>query len=429
MNNNYLKPRLQAVNEIYTVLQGKPHKNIEYHNKLIKSLIGISLRRLGEILFYIKIYIKNPLKKEHDKTKSILIIGITQILYMKSPDYASVNTCVEITKQLYPKHTNLVNGVLRNIIRDIQSNNFIKAKPSNYIPNKIKNRWRKHMKINDIEKIMLQNIKMPPPLDISINIKENILEWEKHLKGEVFGDNNIRILNPKGNIEDLYGYNKGKWWIQDYAAQLPAKILVASLKNNANIIDMCAAPGGKTAQLANYGANVISIEKNINRANILKKNLKRLNFKSKIIIKDAIKFIPEKRVEGILLDAPCSSTGTFRKNPDIPWRIENDNDFINKINSLSLTQTKLLEAAKKILKPGGILVYAVCSLEIEEGENKIYEFINKNKNFSIKPILKNEIKINKEAITKEGFVKTFPYHYKLKGGIDGFFIARLIKNN
>ena len=429
MNKNYLNPRIKAVNEIFTVLQGKQYKNIEYNNKLIKTLISIALRRLGEIEFYIKNYIKKPLKQEHYKTKSILIIGITQILYMKSPDYASVNTSVEITKMLCPHHTKLVNGVLRRIIRDIKSNNFTKAKPSNYIPNKIKNRWRKHMKMKDIEKIMLQNLEMPPSLDISISIKENIQEWEKKLQGEIFGDNNIRILNPTGNIEDLHGYYEGKWWIQDYAAQLPAKILISSLKKNSNIIDMCAAPGGKTAQLINYGANVISIEKNINRAKILKNNLGRLKLKSKIIVKDAINYKTERKVDGILLDAPCSSTGTFRKNPDIPWRIENDNDFINKINSLSLTQTKLLDSAKKALKPGGILVYAVCSLEEEEGLNKVNEFIKNNKNFAIKPIIKNEININKEAITKEGFIKTFPYHYKLKGGIDGFFIARLIKNN
>ena len=429
MNKNYLKPRIEAINEIYTVLQGMPYKNIEYNNKLIKSLISISLRRLGEISFYIKNYIKKPLKKEHDKTKSILIIGITQILYMKSPNYASVDTSVEITKKLYPKHTNLVNGVLRNIIRDINSNKFIKAKPKNYIPNKIKNRWRKHMRIADIEKIILQNLEMPPSLDISINIKENLLEWQKNLNGEIFGDNNIRILKPKGNIENLYGYSEGKWWIQDYAAQLPAKILISSLRQNADIIDMCAAPGGKTAQLINSGANVISIEKDFNRAKILKKNLKRLRLKNKVIIKDAINFKADKKVDGILLDAPCSATGTFRKNPDIPWRIENDKNFINKINNLCSTQKKLLEAAKNFLKKGGTLVYAVCSLEIEEGENAIYEFIKNNKNFSIKPIRNNEINIHKDAITKEGFIRTYPYHYKLKGGIDGFFIARLIKNN
>ena len=192
---------------------------------------------------------------------------------------------------------------------------------------------------------------------------------------------------------------------------------------------MCAAPGGKTAQLINSGANVISIEKDFNRAKILKKNLKRLRLKNKVIIKDAINFKADKKVDGILLDAPCSATGTFRKNPDIPWRIENDKNFINKINNLCSTQKKLLEAAKNFLTKGGTLVYAVCSLEIEEGENAIYEFIKNNKNFSIKPISNNEINIHKDAITKEGFIRTYPYHYKLKGGIDGFFIARLIKNN
>ena len=429
MHDNSIKLRIQAINEINDVLCGKTYKENYFKNKLIKSLVSTSLRRLGEIQFYINSYMKKPLKKEHNLIKANLIIGITQILYMNIPDYASVNTSVEIAKINSPHHIKLVNAVLRNIIRDIKSKKFKQANASINIPNKIKKRWGNHFNKKEIEEIMQQNIIVPPALDIAISRKEDIDQWKKNLKGEIFGKNNIRITNSSGKIENLYGYNKGKWWIQDYSAQIPAKILISSIKDNPKIIDMCAAPGGKTAQMINYGANVTSIEINTKRAQILKENLKRLNLKSKIIIDNAINFKSKLPVDGILLDAPCSSTGTFRKNPDIPWRIENDNNFNKKLSNLCKTQKMLLESASKSLKIGGTLIYCVCSLEIEEGKNQIIDFVKNNRNFSIKPILKNEINIINKAITKEGFIRTLPHYYKSKGGIDGFFIARLIKKN
>jgi len=429
MNDNSLKNRIIAIEEICSVLDGKDNKNKIFRDKLLNALIGLSLRRMGEILFYLNIYIKIPLKKENNIVTANLIAAITQILYMKTPNYAAVNSAVEISKIKSPNYIKLVNGVLRQIIRDIDANKLIKADQITNIPKKIKSRWSKYLTKKEITQIFNQNMEMPPALDITINKNENINEWKKKLHGEIFGKNNIRILSPTGKIENLYGYNLGKWWIQDYSAKIPATLLISSIRKNAKIIDICAAPGGKTAQLLNYGADVTAIEINPKRAKLLKSNLKRLNFKTKIIIEDAIDYTPKTQVDGVLLDAPCSSTGTFRRNPDIPWRIEHDRDFNNKLNNLCKTQKNLLNSAAFWLKPGGVLIYSVCSLELEEGEKQIINFIKNNRDFDIKPIKLEEIDIMKEAITKQGFIRTLPNFYNLKGGIDGFFIARLIKKN
>jgi len=429
MNDNSLKNRIIAIEEICNILDGKSHKNKLYRDKLLNVLIGLSLRRMGEILFYLNVYIKIPLKKEKNIVIANLIAAITQILYMKTPNYAAVNTSVEISKIKSTNYTKLVNGVLRQIIRDINANKLIKPDQLINIPKKIKSRWSKYLTKKDIKQIFDQNMEMPPALDVTLNKNENINEWKKKLQGEVFGKNNIRIFKPTGKIENLYGYNLGKWWIQDFSAQIPATLLISSIRKNSKIIDMCAAPGGKTAQLLNYGADVTAIEINPKRAKLLRSNLKRLNFKTKIVVENAINYRPKTHVDGVLLDAPCSSTGTFRRNPDIPWRIEYDKDFNNKLNNLCKTQKNLLNSATFWLKPGGVLIYSVCSLEIEEGEKQIINFIKNNRNFDIKPIKLEEIDIVKKAITKQGFLKTLPSFYNLKGGIDGFFIARLIKKN
>jgi 16S rRNA (cytosine967-C5)-methyltransferase len=278
--------------------------------------------------------------------------------------------------------------------------------------------------------IAKQHLITPPALDISLKKKEDINKWKIALKGEIFGSNNIRLVSNYGKINNLSGYNDGKWWIQDIAAQLPVKILLSKIKKNANIIDLCAAPGGKTAQLLTNNLDVTSIESNSKRAKILENNLNRLNLKTKLVINNANQYKPKKLADAVLLDAPCTSSGTLRKNPDILWRlVNNKNTYFSHIDSLIKIQSNLLDSASKMLKPGGILVYSVCSLEKEEGENQIVDFINKNSKFILDPVKKMEVDITKKAVTKEGFIKTLPFFNSELGGMDGFFIARLIKTN
>ena len=430
MSNNNLNPRIQAVKEITAILKGDNYKPLVYEDPFYRSLAGGAIRRLGEINFYLKKYIKKPLKTEQSHIKANLIIGATQIIYMRVPAYAAVNDSVEIAKKSSPHHVKFINAILRQLSRDFENNKLNKTNVLMNIPSEIMNKWKNIFSEEQLIKIANQHLVIPPALDISIAPKEDINKWKINLKGKILGSNNIRLINNYGKINKIYGYDQGKWWIQDIAAQLPVKILLSKIKKNTNVIDLCAAPGGKTAQLLTNNLKVTSLESNNKRTKILKENLNRLNLTTKLIVKDAAQYKPEKLADAVLLDAPCTSSGTLRKNPDILWRLSyKKGNYFSHMRSVIDIQRGLLDSASKMLKSGGILIYSVCSLEKEEGENQIVDFIKKNSKFIIDPIKESEIDITKKAITKEGFIKTLPFFNSEEGGMDGFFIARIIKIN
>ena len=430
MSNNNLNPRIQAIKEITGILKGDNYKPPFYEDPFYRSLAGEAIRRLGEINFYLKKYIKKPLKTEQSHVKANLIIGATQIIYMRVPAYAAVNDSVEIAKKSSLHHVKFINAILRQLSRDFENKKLNKSNVLMNIPIEIMNKWKNIFSEEQLIKIVNQHLVIPPALDISICPKENINKWKINLKGKILGSNNIRLINSYGKINKIHGYDQGKWWIQDIAAQLPVKILLSKIKHNTNVIDLCAAPGGKTAQLLTNNLKVTSLESNNKRTKILKENLNRLNLKTKLIVKDATQYKPEKLADALLLDAPCTSSGTLRKNPDILWRLSyKKGNYFSHMRSVIEIQRGLLDSASKMLKPGGFLIYSVCSMEKEEGENQIVDFIKKNSKFIIDPIKESEIDITKKAITKDGFIKTLPFFSSEEGGMDGFFIARLIKIN
>jgi 16S rRNA (cytosine967-C5)-methyltransferase len=430
MSNNNLNPRIQAIKEITGILKGDNYKPPFYEDPFYRSLAGEAIRRLGEINFYLKKYIKKPLKTEQSHVKANLIIGAAQIIYMRVPAYAAVNDSVEIAKKNSPHHVKFINAILRQLSRDFENKKLNKSNVLMNIPIEIMNKWKNIFSEEQLIKIVNQHLVIPPALDISICPKENINKWKINLKGKILGSNNIRLINSYGKINKIHGYDQGKWWIQDIAAQLPVKILLSKIKHNTNVIDLCAAPGGKTAQLLTNNLKVTSLESNNKRTKILKENLNRLNLKTKLIVKDATQYKPEKLADALLLDAPCTSSGTLRKNPDILWRLSyKKGNYFSHMRSVIEIQRGLLDSASKMLKPGGFLIYSVCSMEKEEGENQIVDFIKKNSKFIIDPIKESEIDITKKAITKDGFIKTLPFFSSEEGGMDGFFIARLIKIN
>jgi 16S rRNA (cytosine967-C5)-methyltransferase len=229
---------------------------------------------------------------------------------------------------------------------------------------------------------------------------------------------------PKGRIAARPGFDEGAWWVQDVAASLPARLL-GDVRGK-RVADLCAAPGGKTAQLALAGASVTAIDSSKTRLGLLRENLDRLGLKAELIVGDAATFSTDEKFDAVLLDAPCSSTGTIRRHPDIPY-LKSAKD----IEALAVRQARLLDNAVALLKPGGTLVYSTCSLEPEEGEAQIAALMVRNDGLRLVSVGKEELAGEVDWIEPSGCLRTFPYELKLEtpewSGMDGFFAARLIR--
>jgi 16S rRNA (cytosine967-C5)-methyltransferase len=334
-----------------------------------RLLVSTTLRNLTSIDSLLKKFLSKPLDKTPLKVLMILRINIAQSFFLKTPDHAVVNTSVELCGK---KWKGLINGVSREILRNkTKANKYLDD--SNKVPNWLLNRWKKDWKKN-YNNIISGHLVLNPPIDI--HVKNNTDQWAKKLSGEKIGNNSIRLYRS-GLISKLDGYEEGEWWVQDYSSQIPVALL--NIKDKDEVLDLCAAPGGKTAQLISLGAKVTSVDDNKKRILRLEQNLKRLNYNASIKNEDIKNFSSDKSWSKIILDAPCSSTGTLRKNPEIMYQKKEEDIF-----SLAKLQSDLLDASWRLLKKDGILVYCTCSLEKEEGEYQIENFIKRKKRFNLR---------------------------------------------
>ena len=377
-----------------------------------RLIISTTLRNLISIDYLLTKFLSKPLNKTPLKVLMILRINVAQSFFLKTPDHAVVNTSVELSGK---KWKGLVNGVSREILR-----NKDKAKKylneSDKVPNWLLKRWKRDWSKN-YKDIFKGHLNLNPPIDLYV--KNNANYWARKLNGKKLGNNCVRLFTP-GLITNLEGYELGEWWIQDYSSQIPVSLL--EIQNNDDVLDLCAAPGGKTAQLISLGAKVTSIDNNKKRLFRLEQNLKRLNYKAIIRNKDIRNFSTQKTWSKIILDAPCSSTGTLRKNPEIMHQKE-ERDIV----SLSKLQSDLLDTAWDLLKKDGTLIYCTCSLEKEEGENQIENFIKRKKNSLLDEINTSEIDKKLNVSNQNKWLRIFPNSLNYKGGNDGFFIARIKK--
>ncbi len=387
--------------------------------KYIYQLVFTVLRRSGQINKIINLYTKKPIK--NPEVNLILKLGVAQILFLRTPNYASVNQTVELVKNNLKPFRPLVNAVLRKISDNINNFDEILNDPNNTLPTWLLKKWRAYFG-KDITTSIAESILSEPYIDITKKIsKEKIFS---DLNTITLPNDTIRIIKAQ-KISDLPSYHEGRWWVQDAAASIPATLLInkmKKIKDKSIVLDVCAAPGGKTAQLINAGLDVISVDKNKSRVNLMKENLKRLDFNTSVICSNFLNWKPDyTNVKGILLDAPCSGTGTLRKNPDIIWN--RDKSEISKLSNL---QIKLIKHSLKILRPGGYLVYSVCSIEPEEGIN-IAKKVALWANVKLSFIKSYEMPELQESITTDGFAQVLPFYWKNLGGLDGFFIARFEK--
>ncbi len=380
-------------------------------------LVKTVLRHLGQIDAIIDKLLERPLPSKSARVTHILRIGIAQLIWLKTPQHAAVHSAVEITKQIrMEKFSGLVNAVLKRVIAEGDS--IIKLHDSATLntPKWLWDSWVKAYGDENTRKITAMHM-TEPPLDITV--KSDPENWAKELNGTLLPTGSVRLRDAK-NVTHMKGFGEGGWWVQDMAASIPA-ILLGDVKGK-KVLDLCAAPGGKTAQLAARGAEVSAIEMSKERINVLRTNLSRLKLQAECINIDANLYSPDFTVDAILLDAPCSATGTIRRHPDVAWHKKPED-----VARLSEIQHKLLNHALDILKDGGILVYAVCSLQPQEGEQQITRILAERKDVELTPVDLALIGGMNECITKRGEVRTLPFHLSELGGMDGFYAAILTK--
>jgi 16S rRNA (cytosine967-C5)-methyltransferase len=377
-----------------------------------RLLVSSTLRNLTEIDYILNKFLTKPLAKSPTKTQMILRVGITQILYLKTPSHAATNTSVELGGK---KWKGLINAIMRGVIREKEKIKKYQSE-SIKIPLWLSKRWKRDWK-EQYPCIEKSHLLLSPPIDICVKNEPEL--WANKLGGDFISNKTVRLKNT-GLITELEGFNEGDWWVQDYSSQIPAALM--NIKQNDEVLDLCAAPGGKTSQLIAMGAKVTSVDSNKKRIARLKENLARLSFDALIIHSDIRNFFSEKKWSKILLDVPCSSTGTLRKHPDI-MHLKKEDDIL----SLSILQRQLLDSSWKLLKKDGCLIYCTCSLEKDEGEDQISRFLKDNKDAKIDKIIPSEVQGVEDLITTEGLLRIFPDKFSKIGGIDGFFVARLKK--
>ena len=391
---------------------------------LMRRLVATTLRRLGTLGHLLSRLLDRGIPTDAPRAQSALLIGAAQILWMDVPDHAAVDLSVRLVQsdRRASKYAGLVNAVLRRCAREgaplIEE---VKSETLDVAPWLLQ-RWTAHYG-EAVARDIAHAIGHEPSLDITV--KSDPAQWASRLHGEMLPTGSVRTL-LQGSVTMLPGFTEGQWWVQDAAAALPARLF--GDVGGKHIADLCAAPGGKTAQLAHAGAHVVAVDRSANRMARLRDNLARLSLQAKAVVTDAAEWQGTGELfDGILVDAPCTSTGTIRRHPDIGWlRQEAD------ITALTALQKRLLQRAATLLKPGGTLVYCTCSLEPEEGEQAIAAFLAADSSMRRVPIEPGEVAGLREIITVEGDLRTLPCHLPSEeprlGGLDGFYAARLVKS-
>ncbi len=376
-----------------------------------RALVTAGLRRLGGVSAVVSQFLDRPLPDSAEHARALLHLGATQLLVLGTPAHAAVGETVETANQMREARgfAKLMNAVLRKVAREGQQ--ILDAQPPGAdLPPWLYTRWRAAH--GEAAPQIAEALLSEPPLDLTV--KGDAAEWAERLFGAVTPTGSVRLAEH-APVDSLAGFNDGAWWVQDAAAALPAKLL-GDVRGK-RLLDLCAAPGGKTLQLAAAGAHVTAVDKSEARLKRLRENLARTKLEAEVVCADALEFKAEP-FDAILLDAPCTSTGTLRRHPDVAW-LRRPTD----VRALAELQTRLIAAAAKLLKPGAPLIYAVCSLEPEEGPGVVAEALKSG--WRRDPV---NGKIPAEFTTADGDMRTHPGQWSEIGGLDGFYAARLLRS-
>lgn len=425
-----LWPRREAAIRLSSVLEGEifvPFSADELSDPrdraLANKLVTLALRRNGHINEIISVLLERGIPKRSGLFVPILRIALTELLFMPDqpahpPIFIAVEVIKQNTKTMHLKR--LLNGVLREAQR--RADDFRSLDPYWVLPEWLRTKWvgdYGNTALLGFAEALLEEV----PLDISLLEDDDTL-IEK-LGGKKLLPKAVRVSERDKSVRNLPGYVEGQWWVQDVAATLAARLI--DLPEGARVLDVCAAPGGKTAQLVNAGYKVTALDNDRTRMSRLADNMERLKFDVEIVIENASQYEPDELFDAVLVDAPCTATGTFRRHPEVLW-----NRTLEDIHSRKQLQREIIGNALKCLKPGGLLIYCVCSLEAEEGEDQAVRLTDDVIGLQTRAVTATEIEGFEHTITPQGWIRTYPgmaMPNNVDGTMDGFFIGRFVKAN
>jgi 16S rRNA (cytosine967-C5)-methyltransferase len=374
-----------------------------------RALAMVALRRLGELDQILDRRLKTapPLA-----VRTLLRIGLAQMLYLDTPDFAAVSTAVKLAERdaKTRPYKALVNAVLRGVGRDGPG----QTSPGRNLPDWIAARWTAAYGETAFAGLA-EATRIEPATDLSAKPGVDLAALATEMEGVVLPGGTVRV-GRKGDVAGWPGFAAGDWWVQDAAAAVPARVLAPQAGETA--LDLCAAPGGKTLQLAASGATVTALDRSAPRLKRLSENLARTGLTAEVVAVPAEDWDDPRTFDAVLLDAPCTATGTYRRNPEV-LRATKPAD----VAKLADVQHRLLDVAAARVKPGGRLVYCVCSLEREEGETQAIAFLRRTPGFRTAPIDPAAVGAPAEALTTEGWLRLLPSLWPDHGGLDGFFVA------
>ncbi|WP_244484477.1 RsmB/NOP family class I SAM-dependent RNA methyltransferase [Mesorhizobium sp. Root552] len=423
---------LAAVIDAHTPLDGltdNEHGHPQYMSldmrdrALVRAILATALRHRVTIGNLISHRLDKPLPANATALSHILHVAAAQVLFLDIPDSAAVDLAVTHAKSdpRTVRFSGLVNALLRALVRAKETELAKTLAATDDAPEWFLSKLIEAYGLDEARSILAAH-RLEAPVDITVKSSPEM--WAERLGGVVLPTGSVRLEKLTAAVTELPGFKEGAWWVQDTAASLPARLLgdIRGL----SVADLCAAPGGKTAQLILAGASVTAMDTSKSRLARLRQNLERLSLSADVVQADLLKFQPEKPFDAVLLDAPCSSTGTVRRHPDVPWTKTPDD-----IAKLADLQRRLIAKAVAITKPGGTIVFSNCSLDPLEGEDLLSTFLTETPGVRIDPVSISEVDGIAPFVTEQGTLRTTPAGLNLGSaslsGLDGFFAARLRK--
>ncbi|MEM7289136.1 MAG: transcription antitermination factor NusB [Pseudomonadota bacterium] len=393
-------------------------------DRALARAIGITaLRNRTRIETAIGKVVNRPPPKNARFLIHSLHVAAAQILFMNVPESAAVDLAVSAigSDRRTSRFRGFANAVLRKLAsgKTIFENDTQKVSP---FPRWLEKALRKDFGADKLAKVG-ESVANPPLLDITV--KSNPHDWAEKLGGLVLPNESVRLLSNQ-SVTGLNGYAAGEWWVQDAAAAIPATLVKP--KTGKNVLEICAAPGGKTAQLVHAGYTVTALDISTPRLKRLEENLNRLQLEASLVEADILHWENDKKYDAVLLDAPCSSTGTMRRHPDVIWTRSSED-----VSELAALQLAMVKKAAGFVKPGGQLIFSNCSILKEEGEDLVAGLVKSGFELSLVPLKKEEVFGMSDLINGQGVLRSLPYQMEISekpeaSGMDGFFACKFIRD-